>query len=211
MITPATVDAIRRELTVHLRARTRWDEPPGLYTVHRGAGSRAVLMRIPLPEFVWEQDRPPILVAELALGAASLPRRPDGTHPLVAHQPGTLLGVAFRYEAWAISSDSPDPAAREAARRRFAGGSVPRFKDVPGRSEQRCMTAVDVDGGRYMASSTRIAANSSTATAPATHYIAPAADPVRISGNVVNAVTQLLNAIKPLPPQHAAEPRRPRR
>ncbi|MFF0597881.1 hypothetical protein [Streptomyces antibioticus] len=210
MISPATVDAIRDELTGHLRARIRWDEPPGVYTVHHGDGGCVFLSRIPLPDFVWELDRPSAVVSNLAVGAAGRGRRPDGTHLMVARALGPLLAVAFRYEAWTVSSDAPDPAAREAALRKSAGGSVPSFKGIPGRSEQRCMTAVDADGGRYMASATRITDGRPEATTPTVHYF-PRTDSRSLSGDVVNAVAQLTNVIKPAPPQHPAAPRGPRR
>ena len=65
------------------------------------------------------------------------------------------------------------------------------------------MTAVDLDGGRYMASASRIAEDGPDATEPVVHYLA-FADPKRdtLSGNVVDATNRFLNAIKPVPPRH---------
>ncbi|MET8822317.1 MULTISPECIES: hypothetical protein [Streptomyces] len=129
--------------------------------------------------------------------AIRIPRHDDGTHLLVLDD-APLIGAAFRYEAYAISEDSDHPAAREAARRRRCGGTTPRFKDVPGRTEQRCITAVDTDGGRYMASASRISAEGSEATEPDVTYLAfggPRRD--RLTGNVVDATNRILNAIKP--------------
>ncbi|MCI3277501.1 hypothetical protein [Streptomyces cylindrosporus] len=204
MISTATVDAIKSELTAHLRSRTEWDELPAVFTMHKGPAG-PVLSEVPVPEVLWvAHGHPPTAVAAIAAAAPRMPRSPNGTHLLVRPLQGPLIGVVFRYEAYALRSDSPNPVAREAARRQQAGGSVPDYKDVPGRIEQRCMTAVDLDGGRYMASSGRIAEGEPDATDPVVHYLA-FADPDRdqLSGNVVDAVIRLLNAIKPLPTKGA--------
>ncbi|WAZ20195.1 hypothetical protein STRCI_001294 [Streptomyces cinnabarinus] len=128
-----------------------------------------------------------------------MPRRSDGQHVIVPGD-GDLVAVAFRYEAYSISEDADHPAAREAARRRMSGGSTPRFEHIPGRIEQRCITAVDIGGGRYMASSNRIDGSQPDTTEPRAAYLAPD-DPSgdQMTGNVVNAVLRMLNAIKPLP------------
>ncbi|MCM1972292.1 hypothetical protein, partial [Streptomyces sp. G1] len=141
----------------------------------------------------------PTAVAALAAMALQLPQRADGSHMFVTHD-DPLIGAAFRYEAYAISSDADHPAAREAARRRTAGDSTPRFEHIPGRIEQRCITAVDLDGGRYMASSNRIAESQPDAAEPRVHYLA-FGDAKRdtLTGNVVEAITRFFNAIKPVP------------
>ncbi|MFF4689851.1 hypothetical protein [Streptomyces sp. NPDC001307] len=155
------------------------------------------------PDLVWtSHGHPPTAVAALAAVALQLPRNPDGSHLLVVPGVGRLIGAAFRYEAYALISDSTAPAVHEAVRRRSAGGSVPRFRDIPGRIEQRCMTAVDLDGGRYMASSARLDESKPDAAEP------DVADPGRdkLTGNVVDATNRFLNAIKPVPKVHTPYP-----
>lgn len=206
MISTETVDALKDELVEHLRSRTEWDEQPALFTLHQEGQGDVLLVQIPVPEALWDAGgHPPTVVASIAASVTGLPRWPDGSHLLVAPWAGPLIGAAFRYEAYAVASDSPHPAAQEATRRRTAGGSVPRFKDVPGRTEQRCITAVDVDGGRYMASATRITETELEAAEPVVHYLA-FADPKRdtLSGKVVDATNRLLNAVRPAPTKGSA-------
>jgi hypothetical protein len=201
LITSAIVREIQTELAAHLRARTEWDELPAVFTLHALGRQGVRIVQVPVPEMVWSAvGHPPTAVATLATVALGLPRQPDGSHPLVMPGAGPLIGAAFRYEAYTITAASDHPVAQEAARRRAAGGSIPRFKDIPGRIEQRCMTAVDLDGGRYMASSARIDESRPDAAEPVVHYLA-FTDPKRdsLTGNVVDAVTRLLNVIKPVP------------
>ncbi|WP_282700064.1 hypothetical protein [Streptomyces sp. CC219B] len=198
MIREATVEALKAELAGHLRSRTEWDEVPALFTVHQVGGHGVRMVQVPLPEIVWTRHgHPPTAVGALAAVALQLRRCPDGSHMFVTDN-GPLIGAAFRYEAHAIASDSPHPAVQEAARRRTAGGSTPRFEHIPGRIEQRCITAVDLDGGRYMASSNRIDDSKPDAAEPRVLYLA-FDDPKRdtLKGNVVEAVNRFLNAIKP--------------
>jgi len=158
---------------------------------------------VPIPKSVWTAfGHPPTAVATIAVTAPRMPRNPDGSHLLVMPDTGRLIGAAFRYEAYSISGASENPAAQEAVRRRMAGGSTPCFKEIPGRIEQRCMTAVDLDGGRYMASSDRINEAQQRAAEPVVDYLA-FADPnrERLTGNVVDATNRFLNAIKPAPPR----------
>ncbi len=203
MISPPNVQKIQSLLVDHLAARTNWDEPPELFTIHqRDAGP--VLMRVPVPDELWgAYGHPPTTVANLAAVALQMPRHPNGCHILVVED-APLIGAAFRYEAYAISHDSDHPAAREAARRRTAGGSTPHFESIPGRTEQRCITAVDTDGGRYMASASRISDQGPDASEPNVTYLAfsdPRRD--RLTGNVVDATNRFLNAVKPV---QAAKP-----
>ncbi|MFI5973546.1 hypothetical protein [Streptomyces sp. NPDC051452] len=191
---------MQTELVDHLRTRSEWDEQPALFTIHETT-SGASLAQLPVPELVWATPgHPPTTVAALAAVALQLPRHPDGSHPLVRPGVGRLIGAAFRYEAYAISGGSTEPAVQEALRRKAVGGSVPRFQEIPGRVEQRCMTAVDADGGRYMASSARIDESMPEAAEPVMQYLAfgdPQRD--RLTGNVVDATIRFLNAIKPVP------------
>ncbi|MFB7596913.1 hypothetical protein [Streptomyces sp. NPDC056160] len=201
MIAPTIVQEIQTEMATHLLSRTEWDELPAVFTIHALNRQGVRIVQVPVPADVWTVlGHPPTAVAVLAATALGLPRQPDGSHLLVMPGVGPLIGAAFRYEAYAISVASDHPVAQEAARRRAAGGSTPGFKDIPGRVEQRCMTAVDLDGGRYMASSARIDQSRPDAAEPSVHYLA-FADPKRdsLTGNVVDAVTRLLNVIKPVP------------
>lgn len=201
MITIGTAESVKEQLVAHLRSRTEWDETPAVYTIHQGFKESARLVRVPVPELLWQSvPHPPSAVAALASAAIGMPRFPDGSHLLVPPGSGRLIAVAFRYEAYALSSDSPSAPVLEVLRRRKARGSVPRFKDVEGRTEQRCITAVDRDGGRYMACSDRIDESKPDATDPRMVYL-PFGDLKRdnLSGNVVDAVIRLLNALKPVP------------
>ncbi|MET9086134.1 hypothetical protein ABZX77_30385 [Streptomyces sp. NPDC004237] len=201
MIQKPIVQAIEQTLAAHLRSRTEWDEPPVVFTIQQSGPDSVVLVHIPVPRVVWDaHGHPPTVVANLAATVHQLPRHPDGTHLLVHQRAGKLLGVGFRYEAYTLAASSDAPAVQEAVRRRKAGGSVPRFREIVGRREERCITAVDLDGGRYMVTATRIEQAKSEATEPRTKYLA-FSDPKRdtLTGNVVDATIRLLNAIKPLP------------
>lgn len=200
MISPKTTDAVKTLLADYLRARTEWDEPPALLTLHEVEPGHVHMVQLPVPEAVWFAiGHPPTAVTAIASAATGLPRHPDGSHGFVTAGVGRLIGAAFHYEAYALEDDSPNPAVEETLRRRAAGGSVPRFEHVPGRIEQRCMTAVDLDGSRFMATSSRIDDAEPDATEPVVHYLA-FADPrrERLTGNVVDAVNRLLNALKPV-------------
>lgn len=200
MTATSTPDAVSAELAAHLRSRTQWDELPAVFTLHRSDGQGMRMAQVPVPEWMWTtQGHPPTAVAVLAAIAVRLPRHPDGSHVLVMPDMGPLIGAAFRYEAYALTSDSPYPAVQEAARRRKAGGSTPRFENIPGRVEQRCITAVDLDGGRYMASCDRIDESKPEATEPRTHYLPDSgADGNQMTGSVVDAIVRFLDAIKPV-------------
>ncbi|MFF9097587.1 hypothetical protein ACF1AX_31250 [Streptomyces sp. NPDC014802] len=205
MIAPAAVQALQDVLVAHLRSRKEWDELPALFTVHETEGHGVRLVTVPVPDLVWAgHGHPPTAVASLAAVALQLPRYPDGSHLLAMPRAGRLIGAAFRYEAYALSSDSEASPVQEAVRRRSVGGSVPRFRDIPGRVEQRCMTAVDLDGGRYMASSSRLDESTVDATEPIVAYLA-FDDPKRdkLTGKVVDATNRFLNAIKPVPDRRA--------
>lgn len=201
MIASATVEELKDKLTADLGARTEWDERPALFTLHKASGQGVRLVQVPIPEQLWTTfGHPPTAVVMVAAGALRMPRNPDGSHMLVFPGSGPLIGAAFRYEAYAITKESDHPVVQEAARRREAGGSVPPFRQIPGRIEQRCLTAVDLDGGRYMASSDRIDGSRLEATEPKVSYVA-FADPKRdqLSGRVVDATIRFLNAVKPVP------------
>jgi hypothetical protein len=194
MTTATDVDEIRRLLAKELRARTEWDEQPAVYTLHRGPDG-LTLVWTPLPETVWKiHGHPPTALNVLAIGAEKL-RQPNGTHPLLPANVGQLVGAAFRYEAYAINEGSQAPAVQEAVRRREIGGSVPRFRDIKGRIEQRCMTAVGLDGMSYMASADRLTPGGTEAGDPRSDYYLPLAP--QHTGRVVDAVHTYLRAVAP--------------
>jgi hypothetical protein len=200
VISSKTTDAVKEQLADYLRARTEWDEVPAVFTLHEVDPGRVRMVQLPVPDDVWAAvGHPPTAVAAIAGLATGLPRQADGSHCLVIAGVGRLIGAAFHYEAYALAGDSSNPAVEEALRRRAVGGSVPRFEHIPGRIEQRCLTAVDLDGGRYMVTSSRIDESKPDATDPVVHYLAfgdPNRD--RLTGNVVDAVNRLLNVIKPV-------------
>ncbi|MFD7793605.1 hypothetical protein [Streptomyces sp. NPDC059759] len=201
MISSKTTTAVGELLVDYLGSRTKWDEEPALFTLHEAEPGRVRMVRLPVPDAVWGTiGHPPKAVEAIAAAATVMPRRPDGSHGFVSLGVGRLIGAAFHCEAYALDSGSQSPAVEEAIRRRSTGGTVPMFKDIPGRIEQRCMAAIDLDGGRYMSSSSRIDESKPEASEPVVQYLAfgdPARD--RIAGRVVDAVNRLLNAVKPIP------------
>lgn len=129
-------DLTRMAMSDMLRARRRWDEPPGLHFMYREdcCGIR-VSARSLVPSLVWASGPPPHVLADLARGMCD----PGYRETLVALAPETFFGVAFRCEAWMVVTPAGDELAvrraETAARRRT-------LSRHPGRVEQRSVWAM---------------------------------------------------------------------
>lgn len=166
-----------------LSARTAWDETPealALRKVSSGLGWE----QLPIPEAMWHVMEPPVALAAFAHLVAEV--------GLSIRVPG-LVAVAFRYEAFVIASDV-SPQADEAIRRRRAGGSVPRNEHIPGRVEQRIISALDMYGRQYMVAADR--QDDGTAVLSASKALSGSE---RMTGRVPSALDALLEGLRPSP------------
>lgn len=138
-------EGVCEALTAMLRARTGWDEAPGLYFIYREDGQIRLSPRSVMPDVIWAG------VPTHALAAISRLMQKD-TSLLSAGAPPELLGAVFRCEAFAVMEPKDDPVAAvqlvDARRAR-------KLHEHPDRVEQRCAYAVTRDGAQYMASQVR--------------------------------------------------------
>ncbi|RFU83650.1 hypothetical protein DY218_27470 [Streptomyces triticagri] len=147
MTNVAPPDQVLDALQQLIEARTEWDEAPEVYFLYQ-EWLKVTAKPLPIPTFVWAtHPHPPTVLRNIAhtLALAGPPPHAD-----------TLIGAAFRVEAFAINSDSTSPRVQEAVRRHQAGGSVPRFEHIPGRVEQRFIQGVDLAGRTYVVSGDRL-------------------------------------------------------
>ncbi|MGP8302013.1 hypothetical protein ACTPOK_29655 [Streptomyces inhibens] len=170
--------------TEHLDRRTEWDEAPEILGLFGGDGRGLRLEQFPVPMVLWEAGPPAVMFGRYARAVVAFEVRalPD------------LVAVAFRYEAFALSEDL-SPQAAEVLRRRKAGGSVPRNEHVPGRIEQRIVSAVDTQGHHYMITADRMGDGSA---APAVSKLIPKGE--QVTGRIPDALNELIEALHP----HAA-------
>ncbi|MFJ9617820.1 hypothetical protein [Streptomyces noursei] len=164
----------------HLDRRTEWDEPPEVLGLFAEDDQGLRLERLPLPLEVWEMGPAGVMLGAYAqfVVESEMEALPD------------LVAVAFRCEAFALQSDA-SPQAEEAIRRRMAGGSAPRNADIPGRIEQRMLSAVDTDGRHYMSTASRLADGS--AAPAATKVFTDGQDP---TGRIPAALDRLIAALR---------------
>ncbi|MEU7640961.1 hypothetical protein AB0C11_33670 [Streptomyces sp. NPDC039016] len=167
----------------YLDRRTEWDEPPALLGLFAEGDQGLRLERFPLPLEMWEMGPAGVMLGRYAqlVVESEMEPIPD------------LVAVAFRCEAFALRDDA-SPQAEEVIRRRMAGGSAPRNADVPGRVEQRMLSAVDTNGRHYMTTADRLA-NGSAAPA-ATEVFTDEQDP---TGSIPAALDRLIAALRPQP------------
>ncbi|MBY8884806.1 hypothetical protein K7472_08095 [Streptomyces sp. PTM05] len=178
-----TQTVVRNMFIGCLDRRTQWDEPPEILIVTQAPGGNLIMGQLPLPAGLWEVAPPPFVLANYAHLAHATRVRPVRG----------LVAVAFRCEAFAISPDV-SPEAAEALRRRNAGGSAPPNKDIPGRVEQRVISAVDIEGHDYMITADRRDDGTATAAVCTMHRHG-----ARHTGRVPDAVNSLLAALRPRP------------
>ncbi|MER8002083.1 hypothetical protein [Streptomyces sp. NPDC095613] len=165
----------------NLSQRSRWDERPELLVLERHDDAGLTAQRFPVPDVLWERRHP----AEVLTAVADFCRLSG----MVA--PADTVAVALRYEAYSISCHS-SPQAAEAIRRRAVGGSVPRNEEIPGRVEQRRITAVDRQGYHYDVAADR--QSDGTAAPPVGQVVSGS---VRLSGRIPDALTAFSLAIDP--------------
>ncbi|GAA1919918.1 hypothetical protein [Streptantibioticus ferralitis] len=164
-----------------LARRTAWDEPPELLVVLRTGGAEPKAVPIPVSLAVW--DAMPTAMVVLACAESFT------QFGLIAGD--SLVAVALRYEGFAITSES-SPQAAEAIRRKRAGGSVPPNAEIPGRIEQRIISARDVHGRHYIASADRRSDGGAT---PVVSKVIGAAQ--QMTGAIPDALNALIAALRP--------------
>lgn len=116
----------------------KWDQPNRIYTLHRTPLGVLHTVEVPVPSQVAHQD-PVVLwmsfvrmvsLDVLDISSAILGRSGPGICPPMPTPP---VGTALVVEAW----QAPESHYEEISRRQAAGGSVPRFSELPGRKEVR--------------------------------------------------------------------------
>lgn len=136
-----TTERVLDALEAEVRSRTQWDEAPGLYFMYL-EGGKACVSQVPVPDFMWESDAPPRVLARMAACLG------DFTGLLQAAAPEGLHGAAFRFEGWAVDAGMPGTERRS----EVSAASMARQLHVhPDRVETRCMYAVDRGGSTYSA------------------------------------------------------------
>ncbi|MER6011601.1 hypothetical protein [Streptomyces bluensis] len=173
----------------HLSQRTSWDEKPEILVLKRHSDTRLSVQHLPVPDLLWEMLPPARVVAALAHAANQLG---------VIGTPETIA-VVLRYEGFTIKP-KVSPQADEALRRRAAGGSSPRNEHIPGRLEQRCISAVDRQGRHYLVSADR---RSDGSAAPAVGLAVT--ETQQVSGTIAKALTTFCKTVWPhQTPGHSA-------
>lgn len=127
--------AFSTALVAAIGARTAWDEPPALYTVHRGPGA-CHLRPLNIRADSWSGRRPHEVILGFAL---TIPAAPSP-----AASPD-LIGLALRCEAWTLLAK--DMTADQ--RSRTAAGHFFRPSLEPNRAEVRVIYGVDTAGTAY--------------------------------------------------------------
>jgi hypothetical protein len=178
--------AFSAALAAVLAARTAWDEPPVLYTVHRARGRGTCrLQPLRLPSGIsWSSGRPHEVILGIALTiSASVPF-------LV---PPGLLGVAVRAEAWALLDEDMTPDQRQ----RAAAGHPDRPSRSPNRIEARVIHGIDTAGTAYHVQQLRSGRQQAFTSAPGSE--------TAVMGLVPDALRVLLTTITGRQPR-APEP-----
>lgn len=128
-------------LEAEARSRAEWDEAPGLYFLYL-EGGEARVSQVPVPDFLWETDAPPRVLARMAGGLG------DFSGLLQSAAPGSLFGAAFRCEAWVVDAGMPGTERRSEV---SAASMAKQLHIHPDRVESRCVYAVDRAGNTYSA------------------------------------------------------------
>ncbi len=183
---PQFPDVVLALCADYLRGRTEWDETPEALVLRDANGTGLAWESLGIPEEAWAMTHPPVVLAGYAHLAAQ---------PGLINLPQGVVAVAFRYEAFVIAQDT-SPEAAEAIRRRRAGGSAPRNEHVPGRVEQRVITAVDACRREYMVAADRQADGGAVLS---TSKVFAAQ---KLMGNVPSALNTLMVAMSSQPTPH---------
>jgi len=132
-------EQVKEALAAALRARTEWEEKPGLYFVSSLTGVRERSIFDMWPD-------PPTHALPILADAFE-----DGASALASLRPSDFIGIAFRCEAWAVTSskeeyDSPVMEVMRQDRLLHLHGN---------RVEQRMITAAILGGKCFMATQSR--------------------------------------------------------
>ncbi|TQE30860.1 hypothetical protein Sipo8835_22985 [Streptomyces ipomoeae] len=184
---PQFADVVLALCADYLRGRTEWDETPEALVLRDVNGTGLAWESLDIPEAAWRMAHPPVVLAGFAHLAAQ---------PGLINLPQGVVAVAFRYEAFVIAPYS-SPEAAEAIRRRQAGGSTPHNEHVPGRVEQRAITAVDACGRQYM-----VAADRQTDGGALLSTSKVLLGSQQLKGNVPSSLNELMGALSPQPTPH---------
>lgn len=146
---PAEKEELNRVLKAALIRRDAWDETPEFGVVYRSATGVLRLAPWGIEKKVWDAAGHPrrflVYLAE-KMSKESKERRDTILYGPLPDE-AVPLGIYFRFEGYA----PPDDQAEELHRRRKAGGSVPLFKDIPGRQEFRMAQVAMFDGAETAA------------------------------------------------------------
>jgi hypothetical protein len=171
--------AFSAALTAALAARTAWDEPPALYTVHHSWGA-CRLQPLKVPPGSWYGRSPHDVILSIALTISAAPSR---------RHPPDLLGVAVRTEGWVLLNEDMTPGQR----RRAAAGRLTRVSLETNRVEARVLHGIDTAGTDYHLHRPR--------GGKLVTFIRPPGGEAADLGEVPEALRSLLDAITSRQPQ----------
>jgi hypothetical protein len=139
---PIEEEDLDRLLKALLARREKWDEPPELGVVYQSATGVYRLAPWNIRPQVWEAGHPASFLNYFAQCLiADTPENRSAALNQNIPEGGKPQGIYFRVEMW-----TPPPGESEELRkRRMAGGSTPRIKDIPGSRETRFIQATTFD------------------------------------------------------------------
>ncbi|MEZ0096026.1 hypothetical protein [Streptacidiphilus sp. EB129] len=172
VVSPGVVLACLGEV---LAARTGWDEHPDLYLLVGDEAGGVRLEVVELPDEMWAMVPTPVVPLFLAHAIGLVPDARG------------LLGVALRYESFSLG---PAAGVRAATvlRRRAQGTWTPPIAEIPGRVEQRIITAVTPQGDVFMVFADR--GEDGTATVSVAEHQGPGGS--RYTGTVIDNLAHWL-------------------
>lgn len=192
-------DKVSYALERMLKTCRKWDDHAELGMLHMAPSGGVRCLPMPIPAAMWNAARDPKnLLRDMVDLLTEEHEEGSPEHTAVSDLrkgvPPGFIGMYLRVEGWR----PPAGTEWEIQRRREAGGSVPRFKDMEGRGEAREALAVDRHGRLYMTSQHR----EDGIVRPCNWEKMPGEkDPekVRVTGTVPDLLVQLVMALQPLP------------
>lgn len=183
-----------------LDARTAWDEPPALYSIHlpslkvqHGLYNPA-LVKWPVDDQMWDANRAGMRTTDIlesfswfVHAHADLFRKVD-EEGKARH----IYGMGFRHEGWALPESHLKPGTAERSEAYLASSSHTIYKH-PDRIETRSFVAVDRARVSYMA---RLARGETRAER---FVIYPGQPGVSAQGTIIEALDRLLEAVTGTP------------
>lgn len=137
--------------------------------------------QMPIPDFLWDQARPPVVLATLAQSCKMV-----GAHPLTPEARADLYGIVMLSETWDMVI--PASATREEREEAHEFASRRGIPDHPWGVEAKTVFSHDIAGWDMVISRRRGGEpGTERASEPGT---------AQATGNVVNAMTDLLNALR---------------